>query len=161
LADGDQSQKNPLSDLILSGPPKPWRRLDVNLDDKLEVLGIDVTDDRGTGVEFVTAGRPYHLRTFYKVLAPVTTEWEAFIHIDGQHRRHNGDHKPLGGRYQMSLWLPGDYLVDDHELKLEPNFTAGSYQIFFGLFTGDTRMKVISGPNDGENRINGGELRVQ
>jgi hypothetical protein len=29
------------------------------------------------------------------------------------------------------------------------------------LFVGDTRLKVKSGPNDGDNRINGGPLRVQ
>jgi hypothetical protein len=61
----------------------------------------------------------------------------------------------------MSLWLPGDLLVDDSDFKLEPNFTPGTYQIFFGLFVGDTRLKVINGPNDGENRIIGGDLRVQ
>jgi hypothetical protein len=51
--------------------------------------------------------------------------------------------------------------VDDHEFSLEPNFTPGTYSIFFGLFVGDTRMKVKSGPNDGDNRIMGGNLIVQ
>jgi len=152
---------NPLGALVLAAPPLPWRTLDVNLEDKLQVLGIDVVDDGGHRVDSVSAGRTYFLKTYYRVLAPLTTEWEAFIHIDGFHRRHNGDHKPMNGKYPMSLWLPGDVLVDDHEFKLEPNFTPGTYDIYFGLFVGDTRMKVLSGPNDGDNRINGGHLRVQ
>jgi hypothetical protein len=131
------------------------------MEDKLEVLSIDLLDDRGKLVDAVSPGRTYHLKTYYRVLAPVTSEWEAFIHIDGFHRRHNGDHKPMNGKYPMSLWLPGDLLADDHEFKLEPNFTPGTYTIFFGLFAGDTRLKVKSGPNDGDNRINGGALRVQ
>ena len=61
----------------------------------------------------------------------------------------------------MSLWLPEDLLVDDHEFKLEPNFTPGTYEVYFGLFVGDTRCKVKSGPSDGGNRINGGPLHVQ
>jgi hypothetical protein len=101
------------------------------------------------------------MKIYYRVLAPVTTEWEGFIHIDGYHRRHNGDHKPMNGKYPMSLWLPGDLLADDHEFKLEPNFTPGTYEVYFGLFVGDTRLKVKSGPNDGDNRVNGGPLRVQ
>ena len=109
----------------------------------------------------IAAGRTYHLKTYYRVLAPITTEWEAFIHIDGYHRRHNGDHKVMNGKYAMSLWLPGDLVMDDHEFKLEPNFTPGTYTVYFGLFVGDTRLKVKSGPNDGDNRINGGPLRVQ
>jgi hypothetical protein len=160
LGAGDKNE-NPLASLILSAPPNPQRTLDVNMDDKLEVIGIDLDDERGRPVEAVSPGRSYHLKTYYRVLAPIGTEWEGFIHIDGYHRRHNGDHKPMNGKYPMSLWLPGDLLADDHEFKLEPNFTPGSYTVYFGLFVGDTRMKVKSGPSDGENRINGGALKVQ
>jgi 4-amino-4-deoxy-L-arabinose transferase-like glycosyltransferase len=152
---------NPLGSILLQEPPQPQRRLDVNMEDKLEVIGFDLDDDRSKAVDVVSPGRSYHFKTYYRVLAPVTTEWEGFIHIDGYHRRHNGDHKPLEGKYPMSLWLPGDFVVDDHEFKLEPNFTPGTYTIYFGLFVGDTRLKVLSGPNDGDNRINGGPLRVQ
>ena len=157
---GDDKNDNPLSSIVLSAPAHPQRRIEANMEDKLEVVGIDLIDERGRPTDSVSAGRTYHLKTYYRVLAPVTTEWEAFIHIDGYHRRHNGDHKVMNGKYPMSLWLPGDLLVDDHEFKLEPNFTPGTYQIYFGLFVGDTRLKVKSGPNDGDNRINGGSLRV-
>jgi 4-amino-4-deoxy-L-arabinose transferase-like glycosyltransferase len=160
LRSGEKNQ-NPLASIVLSAPPNPQRRLDVNMDDKLEVIGIDLLDERGRLVDAVSPGRDYHIKTYYRVLAPVGTEWEGFIHIDGYHRRHNGDHKPMNGKYPMSLWLPGDLLCDDHEFKLEPNFTPGTYTVYFGLFVGDTRLKVKSGPSDGENRINAGPLRVQ
>jgi 4-amino-4-deoxy-L-arabinose transferase-like glycosyltransferase len=160
LGSGEKNQ-NPLDALVLTELPHPSRPLDVNMDDKLQVLGIDIVDESGRIVDSVVASQNYVLKTYYRVLAPITTEWEAFIHIDGYRRRHNGDHKPMNGKYPMSLWLPGDLLVDDHEFKLEPNFSAGTYDVYFGLFVGDTRMKVLSGPNDGDNRINGGHLRVQ
>jgi len=156
-----EKNENPLSSFLLSEPPHPQRKLGVNMEDKLEVIGFDLSDDQGRMVEAVSPGKGYHFKTYYRVLGPVTTEWEGFIHIDGYHRRHNGDHKPMNGKYPMALWLPGDLLVDDHEFKLEPNFTPGTYEIYFGLFVGDTRLKVVSGPSDGENRINGGPLRVQ
>lgn len=157
----DEKSFNPLSEIVLSTPPHPQRKIGANMDDKLEVIGFDLLDERGRAVDAVTPGRSYHFKTYYRTLAAVTTEWEAFIHIDGYHRRHNGDHKPTGGKYPMSLWLPGDVLVDDSEFKLEPNFTPGTYTIYFGLYVGDTRLKVLNGPNDGDNRINGGPLRVQ
>jgi hypothetical protein len=160
LNDGEKNE-SPLASILLTAPPSPQRRLDANMDDKLEVIGFDLADERGRLVDAISPGRTYHMKTYYRVLAPVATEWEAFIHIDGYHRRHNGDHKPTNGKYPMSLWLPGDLVMDDHEFKLEPNFTPGSYTIYFGLFVGDTRLKVKSGPNDGDNRINGGPLRVQ
>jgi hypothetical protein len=159
--EGSEKSENPLDAIVLREPPQPQHKLGVNMEDKLEVIGYDLADDRGKLVDVVSPGRSCHFKTYYRVLAPVTTEWEGFIHIDGYHRRHNGDHKPMNGKYPMSLWLPGDYLVDDHEFKLEPNFTSGTYTIYFGLFAGDTRLKVVSGPSDGDNRINGGPLRVQ
>ena len=61
----------------------------------------------------------------------------------------------------MSLWLKDDVLMDDYEFTLEPNFSPGPYTNFFGLFVGDTRLKVKSGPADNDNRVNGGILRVQ
>ena len=156
-----EKNANPLGSIVLARAPRPQRPLHVNMDDKLEVIGIDLVDERGRLVDAVSPGRAYRFKTYYKVLAPVGTEWEGFIHIDGYHRRHNGDHKVTNSKYPMSLWLPGDIILDDHEFKLEPNFSPGNYSIFFGLFTGDTRLKIKSGPNDGDNRIDAGPLRVQ
>lgn len=156
-----QANANPLDKIILPTDPHPQHPLQVNMDDKLEVLGYDMTDERGRPVDGITPGRKYHMTTYYRVLAPITTEWEAFIHIDGYHRRHNGDHKLVEGKYPLSLWLPGDRIEDVYEFSLEPNFTPGAYTLFFGLFVGETRLKVTSGPNDNDNRINGGPIRVQ
>jgi hypothetical protein len=104
------------------------------------------------------------MKTYFHVLSP-TTEWpNFFVHIDGNRRRHNSDHKPLSERYPMSLWQRGDFIVDDVELKLEPNFSSGTYTIYFGLAHGDgcnDRLPIKSGANDGCNRVNGGVLRVQ
>ncbi len=160
LAPGETSE-NGLDKIILASPPRPQRPLDVNLDDKLQVLGIDITDERGRLVDAVGAGRKFHMKTYFKVLAPVTQEWEGFIHIDGFRRRHNGDHKMMAGKYPLSMWNKDDYLVDDHEFTLEPNFTQGAYTIYFGLYSGESRLKVKSGPQDGENRVIGGTLNVQ
>ncbi len=158
---GDDKNQNPLNEILLSQHPNPQHKLEVNMEDKLEVLGYDITDGSGHLVDSIAPGRKYRMRTYYRVLAPVTTEWEAFIHIDGFHRRHNGDHKPMDGKYPFSLWLKDDLLVDDYEFGLEPNFSPGSYTLYFGLFVGETRLKVKSGPSDGDNRIDGGPIRVQ
>jgi hypothetical protein len=160
LLDSERNQ-NPLSHIVLPTPPKPQHKLSANFEDKLEVIGFDLQDSNGHNVDFVAPGRKYHFRTYFKVLAPLTTEWDMFIHIDGQHRRHNGDHKVTDSKYPMTLWLKDDVVLDDHEFTLEPNFSPGPYNIFFGFFLGETRLKVKSGPSDGDNRVNGGTLRVQ
>ena len=158
---GGETNQSPLEKIILPSAPKPQHKLDVDMEGKLFVIGYDLTDGNGRFVDSVAPGRKFHLRVYYRVTSAVTTEWEAFIHIDGFHRRHNGDHKVCGGKYPFSLWQKDDVIVDDYEMALEPNFSPGPYTLYFGLYLGDSRLKVTSGPNDGENRINGGPLKVQ
>jgi hypothetical protein len=160
LREGEKNQ-NPLARIVLASPPKPQRKLDAVFEDKLQVLGFDITDASGKLVETVAPGKKYHMRTYFKVLAPMQSEWDMFIHIDGFHRRHNGDHKVCEGKYPMALWLKDDLIMDDHEFTLEPNFSPGPYTMWFGLFVGETRLKLKSGPSDNDNRVNGGTLRVQ
>jgi 4-amino-4-deoxy-L-arabinose transferase-like glycosyltransferase len=158
----NEKNENPLAKVILGETPKPQHKLDANMEDILLCLGYDLLDaETGRLVDSVTPRKKYKMKTYYQVLAPVTREWESFIHIDGYHRRHNGDHKLADGKYPFALWQVGDYIADDYEFSLEPNFGAGSYTIYFGLFQGETRLKVKSGPSDSENRINGGTLRVK
>lgn len=156
-----EKNENPLGKIILSAEPNPQVKLDVNLEDKIQVLGYDITDAKGRLVTTVNSGKPYHLRTYLRALSAMTTDWEMFIHIDGQKRRHNGDHKLFGGKYPCSLWVKDDILMDDHEFKLEPNFTAGAYTIYFGFYMGETRLKISKGPNDGADRVTGRTITVQ
>jgi hypothetical protein len=149
-----------LQAFLLDAPPKPSHVVDALFEDQLEVIGWDVTDAKGRVMELVVPQATYHLRTYYRVLKPITGSWKIFLHIDGYQRRYNGDHAVLDGRYPMTLWQPGDIVVDDHEFQLEPNFTPGDYTVYFGFFTGDTRLKVTRGPHH-ENRVIGGALRVR
>lgn len=160
LHEGEASQ-NPLDTMVTSEEPSPHRKLSSRMQGMLECIGWEVVDlTTNQPVDFVTPARRYRFRTFYKVLAPVSGEWESFIHIDGYRRRFNGDHKTLGGKYPFSLWQPGDYIIDDYDFSLEPNFTPGNYNVYFGLFIGNTRMKVETGKAH-EDRIQAGTLRVQ
>ncbi|HKQ70568.1 MAG TPA: glycosyltransferase family 39 protein [Polyangiaceae bacterium] len=156
----NERTENPYETIVLDHEPPIGNRVEANLQDQLLSLGWDVTDGSGNRVESVVPARKYHFRLYYKVLAATPGEWETFIHIDGFHRRFNGDHKTLGGKYPFNLWQIGDYIVDDYEFSLEPNFTSGSYNVFYGLFVGETRLKVKAGKHD-DNRIEAGFLRVQ
>jgi 4-amino-4-deoxy-L-arabinose transferase-like glycosyltransferase len=154
-----EHNEGPYESMVLDHEPQIGNRVEVNLQDQLLSLGWDVTNDSGARIESVFPGKKYHFRLYYKVLAPVPGEWETFIHIDGFNRRFNGDHKTLAGKYSFSLWQAGDYIVDDYEFSLEPNFTRGDYNVYYGLFVGETRLKVKTGPHQ-DNRIDGGKIHV-
>ncbi len=157
---GEHKNESWLTSVVLDEPVRPARPVEAQFEDQLEVLGWEVTDLRGKLLDDVVPAQSYRLRFYYRVLRPITSTWKAFIHIDGYQRRFNGDHAVLDGKYPMSLWQPGDVVVDDYEFQLEPNFTPGDYTVFFGFFSGDNRFRVTRGPNH-ENRVNGGAIRVR
>lgn len=149
-----------IGSMILDEPPRPGAPLDIAFEDQLESFGWEVTDRSGRIVEGVVPGTSYHLRFYYRVLRPITGSWKAFVHIDGYQRRFNGDHDVLGGKYAMNLWQPGDIVVDDLELQLEPNFTPGDYAVYFGFFSGEARFHVTRGTHH-DNRALAGALHVR
>jgi 4-amino-4-deoxy-L-arabinose transferase-like glycosyltransferase len=159
LEPGEDNQ-NPFRTWILDERPKPSHKVDGNFDGKLETLGWDVTTPEGEVVDAVVAGKPYRFVIYYEVQGQISGNWETFIHIDGFQRRYNGDHKTLEGKYPFHLWRKDDFIADVHTFSLEPNFTPGAYNVFYGLFIGNRRLDVKRGRHH-ENRLEAGTLRVR
>jgi Dolichyl-phosphate-mannose-protein mannosyltransferase len=157
---GAAHNDNPLARVIPDRPPQPSHVLDANLDDKLDVLGWDTLDLDGRAVSAVEAGRRYAFVIYYRVVQPITGTWETFIHVDGFQRRFNGDHPTLDGKYPFNLWRVGDFIADRYEFALEPNFGAGKYKVYFGLYSGNRRLDVRRGEAE-ENRLDAGYLQVR
>jgi 4-amino-4-deoxy-L-arabinose transferase-like glycosyltransferase len=150
---------NPLSQWVSSEAPLPERPLDVDLNGQLHCLGWSITDLQGRPVARVVTGRPYDFRIYWQVLSPIASSWQTFIHIDGNHRRYNGDHETLEGKYPFKYWLVGDYVTDVHRIEIEPNFSGSTYEVYFGMFIGDKRLAVRRGAEQ-DNRIVGGTLVI-
>lgn len=156
-----EKNENPLARYVLDQAPHPTHPLeDANLAGVLDVLGWDVTDLDGHPVPSITPGRRYEFVIYLHVTSRITGAWETFVHIDGFQRRYNGDHPTLDGRYPFALWNVGDFIADRHEIRLEPYFSHGTYQVFFGYYMGDKRMPVRRGRAD-DSRLAGGDLVVE
>ncbi|MCC6214281.1 MAG: hypothetical protein IT376_05400 [Polyangiaceae bacterium] len=159
LSEGETT-RNPFDAWISSDPPNPTRKVDGNFGGQLDAIGWDVTTPGGDPVGEVRPGTRYQFRVHYKVVAPISGNWETFIHIDGFQRRFNGDHKTLEDRYPFHLWRVGDYVTDIHPFVLEPNFSPGEYRVFYGLFMGNKRLEVKRGKHH-EDRLDAGPLVVK
>lgn len=157
---GGAPNQSPLLRYLPDVAPHPAHVLDANLGDKLDVLGWDTLDADGRPAPTVTPGRRYQLVIYYRVVQPITGNWDTFVHIDGFQRRFNGDHPTLAGKYPFNLWRVGDFVADSSELALEPNFGAGKYRVYFGLYNGSRRLEVRRGRAE-ENRLEAGFLDVR
>lgn len=157
---GGETNQNPFSAWVLDQPPNPTVRMDANLGGQLDVVGWEVTDLKGRPVDSVVPRKQFQFRIYYKVVAAISGNWETFIHIDGFQRRFNGDHQTLENKYAFHLWRVGDHMVDVFPFSLEPNFTPGDYEVFFGLFIGSRRLEVKKGRHN-DNRLEAGRIRVR
>jgi hypothetical protein len=155
-----ETNQNPFMRWVLESRPNPARKLDIDFNGQLHGLGWAVTTPDGQPVPNVRAGKPYLFHFYYEVERPISGEWQTFIHVDGYQRRYNGDHDTLEGKYPFHLWHQGDFIEDIHPFELEPNFTGGTYTVFFGLFRGDQRLEVKRGAAE-DNRVNAGPLEVR
>ncbi len=159
LREGEVNQ-NPLMDQVLDEAPQMHHSMDVVFDSKLRLLGWEVRDESGKPTDVVRVGKKYEFRLAYEVLGHITRDWETFIHIDGQDQRFNGDHETLGGAYPLRYWEQGDFILDKFEFKLDSSYPPGTYQAYFGLFSGKKRFKVSRGRHT-DDRLLGGDLQVK
>ncbi len=133
----------------------PQHELHVDFEGKVELVGYDLPDE-------LSRGQSFKITLYYKVIAPLGGAYKVFLHFDGPGTRFNGDHIPLEGRFPTNYWVPGFYIIDEH--RMEPDRATspiGNYQIFGGLFMGERRLKIASGPSDGDNRARLGGVRVK
>jgi 4-amino-4-deoxy-L-arabinose transferase-like glycosyltransferase len=146
---------NPLKLFVSDKAPPIAHALEVNFDNKVQLVGWDLpaTVDKGQDIK---------LRLIFKVLAPIPGSWKVFVHLDGPGSRINGDHVPLEGRFPTQYWVPGYYIIDEHMIRPDRALeVTGYHQLYMGLFLGSERMKIVAGPQDGENRARLGGFQVR
>lgn len=167
---GKEQSENPLDAIVLGAPPDRLRPLGAVLEERLEAIGWQLVDESGRSIDAVPRGsRKAHVRIIVRVphaasgVAASLGGYCTFLHVDHAPSRFSAEHRELP--YPMSLWRPGDVVVDDYEVKLPPHFRAGSYRMFWGVGAlpceDDRRMHITSGPSDGRDRVPAGDLEVR
>ncbi len=155
-----EANENPLALWVMSERPTPARPLDVDLNGQLRCIGWAITDRDGTPIAEASTGQAYDFRIYWEVMAALSGNWKTFIHIDGNRRRFNGDHDTLQGKYPLRFWQKGDFVMDVFPMQLEPHFSGATYEVYFGLFSGEKRLAVKRGRHH-EDRIMAGALVVR
>jgi 4-amino-4-deoxy-L-arabinose transferase-like glycosyltransferase len=146
-----------LSQYVKSEVPKISHPLEANFEDQIMLLGYDLKLPHG---DYVGAGEHFEITWYFKALrAPGS--YRVFVHIDAADLRIHGDHDPVDGKYPVRLWNAGDVIVDSQKLDVPSSYTSGTYTIYVGFYSGDTRLTVKQGPHDDANRVIAGVLRIR
>jgi len=150
---------NPLRLYVSEKAPTPMHPMAIDFNGKVELVGWDAP-------AAISPRQEFKLRLYWKVKAPLPGSYKIFVHIDGGGTRINGDHVPLDGKFPTNYWVTGTYITDEHTIKPGDNNTGsapngGVYQIYMGMYLGAERLKIVSGPSDGDNRARLGSITVK
>ncbi len=152
--------RNPLARYILRDKPSSIQTpLDINFDNKLQLIGMDMPESAKRGSRFT-------MRLYYKVLKPIRRSFQVFVHFDGAGVRFQGDHWPVKKRCGTNYWQQGAYVVDEFEVEAGTSgHAATNYKVWTGLFVGSAgnweNMKATTGNPDDNNRVSIGSLRLK
>ncbi len=154
----DRPNQSFIAKAIPKVAPPVQHPVGANYDDVVQLIGYDLDLPGG---DSVGAGQRFTVTWYWRVIGKAPTGYQIFVHIDGYGLRINGDHVPVEGRYPTRLWQKGDVVVDRQSIRVPPNFRGGEHPIYVGLFKGSKRLRIRSGPQDGDDRLRAGTLRVR
>ena len=135
---------------VLTEVPKMKFVVNAELEDKLIYLGCDVDTDS------VTPQKAFTITHYWKVVNPPGADWKMFVHLatPGNKKTHlNADHVPISGKYPVSAWKKGEIIRDIHRISVPNTWPADALELYVGMWKGPSRMKVVKGPKDDENRV--------
>jgi hypothetical protein len=67
----------------------------------------------------------------------------------------------VDGKYPVQLWDEGDVIVDSQKLDVPASYHSGDYIILMGFYSGDIRLPIKQGTDEGDSRARIGVLRIQ
>ncbi|MEW6232840.1 MAG: glycosyltransferase family 39 protein [Chloroflexota bacterium] len=128
-------------------PPRPQNPLARDLADGVRFLGYDVAPTT------VRPGEPISVTLYWQALETPSRSYTVFVHLlDGQNRLWGQeDALPGHGLFPTNTWVPGEFLADRFEFKVDPDAPAGDYIIEAGMYDYLTgrRLPVL----DGQGRL--------
>lgn len=147
--------KERLKPFILDALPSDAKKIDVNFEDRVRLVGYKLEPENagpGTSVKI----------TYYWRCDDVVEEgWQLFTHV--QHEGYekpenldaNGALRELKNNHQVmgpDRWERGKFYVDEQTFTMPADLRGPDSIVYVGIWKGDARLRIKSGPNDGDNR---------
>jgi hypothetical protein len=157
--------KDRLKPYILEAPPANMAHaLDINFENKVHLIGYKFEP------ETVHPGSETKLTYYWRCDDTLEDGWLLFTHTKDEgtgkmgnldfvgplREERNGSHQMLG----PERWEKGKIYVDEQTYKVPSDVTGAEVTILVGVWKGDARLRVLSGPNDGDNSAIVGKLKT-
>jgi hypothetical protein len=150
----DVAQKK-LQKFILDKEPKVEKKLNVDFDGKLELVGYKFN------TKSPKPDKKVKLTLYWKAKQKLDDNTRLFTHVldgSGEKVQSLDDRGPLRQKksgkkiFPLSKWEPGKFYVDEMSFKLSSKFKTDRFQIVAGVNKGNEKLSIKSGPKDSQNR---------
>jgi hypothetical protein len=143
----------------LFDPPGIEHRLDVQLGDRLALLGYDMAQDR------LHPGENIELTLYWKALASQERNYKVFVHLFDDSGTVWGQHDdlPVYGSYPMTEWQTGEIVPDRITIEPAAGIPSGAYHVFVGMYdeaTGERLPLFLDGRRLKGDTLGLAEIRV-
>ncbi|MDP2728307.1 MAG: hypothetical protein Q8P59_12280 [Dehalococcoidia bacterium] len=125
--------------------PSMQRVYKVSLDDRVELLGIDLEgSERGLDAPVLRPGGSLALAIYWKALREMATSYTVSVQLlDDQGRLvAQEDTLPLRGGRPTTGWLPGEVVRDKHLLRISESLPQGRYSLIAGMYDARTGRRL-------------------
>jgi hypothetical protein len=166
MVTGESLKEIELGDLRVQDRPRHFevpsiqQPLEVNLGDKVELLGYDLSLDP------LTAGETLSLTLYWRALDKVGASYKVFTHLLGEGDDIWGQRDGIPGRGTLPTtgWVKGEVVVDEYEIVINEGTPGGKYRLKVGMYdplTGERLPVVGEGGQVAGDGVLLGEIQIR
>jgi hypothetical protein len=150
------AQRDQLRQFVGTTATTPQNEIDVSFENKIKLIGYDVEGE-------VRPGAAFTITWHWKVDEALDEGWRLFTHVAdaaGENRINADGTGVIRELYQPSRWKVGEYVRDAQRVELPADWNSPKVQFYIGVWNGPHRLRIVRGPNDGDNRARAASLDV-
>ncbi len=129
-----------IHEAILQHPPKLDRSTTASLGEWVRVVGYQMHTPHPA------PGEAVEITFVFQAKKPIPLGWQLFFHLEGQQpkRFFNLDHHPVAGRYPLSSWKKGEYILDRYRFYLAAEIPPHTQlTLYVGLWSGQAKQRAL------------------
>ncbi len=157
-------EKDRLKPYILDTAPADLQhKVDVNFENKVHLIGYKFDP------ETAKPGQDVKITMYWRCDDSLDDGWSLFTHLHDDVSdksdnldwagplRENKNNKQLLG---PDKWKKGSVYVDEQPYKMPDWIKGPELTVYTGIWKGDARLRIVTGPNDGDNRAVVGKIHT-
>ncbi|MEA3308745.1 MAG: protein kinase, partial [Chloroflexota bacterium] len=97
---------------------------------------------------------------YWRALQPLHENYVVFTHLTTSATANPAaqhDSEPGNGTNPTTGWIPGEIIIDPHQVTIPQGTPSGSYQLRVGLYTAEGRLKII---DSGHTQVAAGSVFI-